>query len=51
LRIAIMAAIKNVLSPISDARITPHDFKKPVKKVLLDIMIWTKKGNGFVQSF
>lgn len=27
--IAITAAIKNVLSPISDARITPHDFRNP----------------------
>ena len=29
---AITAAMKNVLSPISDARMTPHDFKNPSKK-------------------
>lgn len=29
---AMMAAIKKVLSPISEARIMPHDFKKPSKK-------------------
>lgn len=26
---AMMAAMKNVLSPISDSKIMPHDFKKP----------------------
>ena len=29
LRIAMMAAMKKVLSPISEARMTPQDFKKP----------------------
>jgi hypothetical protein len=32
LRIAITAAMKKVLSPISEARITPHDLKKPSMK-------------------
>ena len=30
--IAITAAMKNVLSPISETKIIPHDFKKPVAK-------------------
>ena len=31
LRIAMTAAMKKVLSPISEAKITPHDLKKPSK--------------------
>ena len=32
---AMIAAMKNVLSPISDARIMPHDFRKPSNTWLL----------------
>lgn len=34
LRIAMMAAMKKVLSPISDARITPSDLNRPTKNRL-----------------
>jgi hypothetical protein len=38
LRIAITAAMKNVLSPISEAKMTPHDLKNPSKKRFVMMM-------------
>jgi hypothetical protein len=35
LRIAITAAMKKVLSPISEAKITPHDLKKPSRNLFV----------------
>jgi hypothetical protein len=41
--IAMTAAIKKVLSPISEARMTPHDLKKPSKN-RLDIVLECAAG-------
>jgi hypothetical protein len=35
--IAMTAAMKNVLSPISDAKITPHDFRNPSRNCVIMI--------------
>jgi len=38
LRIAMTAAMKKVLSPISEAKMTPHDFRNPSKKRFVMMM-------------
>ena len=47
---AIMAAIKNVLSPISEARIIPHDFRNPSKKWLSAIICITVHNENFIRD-